>query len=89
MSSVHHAHLRTSPPQARKSAVKAARPAALGAPKSFFRSNCKVKQDRDKPKGKGEEVIDCNDAADDDDDMATSFLQFWYILSTPVPGYQG
>ncbi|KAL8928711.1 MAG: hypothetical protein Q9172_000774 [Xanthocarpia lactea] len=85
MSSVHHAHLRTSPPQARKSAVKAARPAALGAPKSFFRSNCKVKQGRDKSKGKGEEVIDCNDTAaaaadDDDDDMATSFLQFWYNL---------
>ncbi|KAL8858467.1 MAG: hypothetical protein Q9178_004965 [Gyalolechia marmorata] len=78
MSSVHHAYLRTSPPQARKSAVKAARPAALGAPKSFFRSNCKVRQGRDKSKGKEEEVIDCNDtAAADDDDMATSFLQFW------------
>ncbi|KAL8999093.1 MAG: hypothetical protein Q9169_001981 [Polycauliona sp. 2 TL-2023] len=67
MSTLHHAHLRTSPPQARKTAVKAARPAALGAPKSFV----KIKQS--KAKEKDEEIVDCGG---DDDDMATSFLQF-------------
>ncbi|KAL9042360.1 MAG: hypothetical protein Q9180_000652 [Flavoplaca navasiana] len=69
MSTIHYAHLRTSPPQARKTAVKAARPAALGAPKSFVR----VKQS--KPKEKEEDPV-FRDDDDDSDDMATSFLQF-------------
>ncbi|KAL8788651.1 MAG: hypothetical protein Q9213_001579 [Squamulea squamosa] len=56
---------------ARKTAVKAARPATLGAPKSTLQGNGKVKQAKDKPKEKEEEVIAC-----DDGDMATSFLQF-------------
>ncbi|KAI4221545.1 MAG: hypothetical protein L6R36_006837 [Xanthoria steineri] len=75
MSTIHHAHLRTSPPQARKTAVKAARPAAFGAPKSFLKGNGKVKQNRDKPKEKEEDPVGCHQD-DDDDDMATSFLQF-------------
>lgn len=75
MSTIRHAHLRTSPPQARKTAVKAARPAALGAPKLFLKGNGKVKQSKDNPKEKEESPIECD--GDDDDDMATSFLQFW------------
>ncbi|KAL8775380.1 MAG: hypothetical protein Q9209_000388 [Squamulea sp. 1 TL-2023] len=72
MSSIYHAHTRTSPPQARRTAVKAARPAALSAPKSILKGNGKVKQAKDKPKEKEGEVIAC----DGDDNMAMSFLQF-------------
>ena len=71
MSTIHYAHLRTSPPQPRKTAVKAARPAALGAPKSFVR----VKQS--KPRERDEDPVDRDNDDDDNDDMATSFLQFW------------
>ncbi|KAL8807810.1 MAG: hypothetical protein Q9182_000459 [Xanthomendoza sp. 2 TL-2023] len=75
MSSVHHAHLRTSPPQSRKPGVKAARLAPLGASKTLLKSNGKAKPGKDKAKGKAGDALDHNDPQDDD--MATSFLQFW------------
>ncbi|KAL8855042.1 MAG: hypothetical protein Q9221_000239, partial [Calogaya cf. arnoldii] len=61
------------PTSLRKTTVKAARPAALGAPKSFLKGNGKVKQSKEKFKQKEEDPIDCDD---DDDDMATSFHPF-------------
>ncbi|KAL8731439.1 MAG: hypothetical protein Q9166_003414 [cf. Caloplaca sp. 2 TL-2023] len=73
MSSIHHAHLRTSPTQSRKTTVKAARAAPLGGPKPFLKGNGKSKHGKDKPKEKEDEVIDDDN---DDDDMATSFPQF-------------
>ncbi|KAL8683964.1 MAG: hypothetical protein Q9224_006647 [Gallowayella concinna] len=78
MSSIHHAHLRTSPPLSRKPGVKAARLASLGASKSLLKSNGKstgkAKAGKDKAKEKAGEVLDDDDP--EDDDMATSFLQF-------------
>ncbi|KAL8704184.1 MAG: hypothetical protein Q9201_002645 [Fulgogasparrea decipioides] len=72
MSSLHHGNLRTSPHHTRKTAVKATRPAPLGAPKPSLKGNGKPKQSTDKPKEKDLKVP----VQEDDDDMATSFLQF-------------
>ncbi|KAL8968469.1 MAG: hypothetical protein Q9183_002447 [Haloplaca sp. 2 TL-2023] len=74
MSSTHHANLRTSPPHARKIAVKAARPAPLGASKTTIKGHSKSKKSLDKSKEKGEE--ETFKYQDFDDDMPASFLQF-------------
>ncbi|KAI4246023.1 MAG: hypothetical protein L6R40_002239 [Gallowayella cf. fulva] len=90
MSSIRHAQHPTSPPQSRKAAVKAARPALLGASKSFSKSNGKGKQGKAKPKEQEEEAIDNDDG--DEDDMAISFLQFWYgidWIETKLGGLTG
>lgn len=76
MSSTHYVNLRTSPPQTRKTALKAARPAPSAASKVAFKGHGKSKQRTDKAKEK-EEDIAAVDHNDDDDDMATSFPQFW------------
>ncbi|KAL8695059.1 MAG: hypothetical protein Q9218_000427 [Villophora microphyllina] len=70
MSSTRHVNLRTSPPQFRKTAVKAARPAALGVPKA--KGHSKLKHSTDKAKEKDIELA----TTYDDDDMATGFPQF-------------
>ncbi|KAL8735895.1 MAG: hypothetical protein Q9181_002622 [Wetmoreana brouardii] len=72
MSSLDHVNLRTSPHPTRKTAVKATRPAPLGAPRTSNKSNGKSKQSTDKTKEKDLKVP----IEEDDDDMATSFLQF-------------
>ncbi|KAI4169857.1 MAG: hypothetical protein LQ343_005406 [Gyalolechia ehrenbergii] len=65
MSSIHYAHHRTSPPTTRKSVVKTTRSALLGASKVAVKGNWKVT-----------ETDTLTDEEEDDDDMATSFLQF-------------
>ncbi|KAL8944616.1 MAG: hypothetical protein Q9216_000313 [Gyalolechia sp. 2 TL-2023] len=74
MSSIHYAHHRTSPPTSRKSFVKTSRSALLGASKVSLKGNWKLKQADDKPKETEPETLVGEE--EDDDDMATSFLQF-------------
>ena len=75
MSSIHYAHQRTSPPSTRKSFVRTPRSALLGASKVSVKGNGKAKQATEKPKEKVSDIP--AEDYDDDDDMATSFLQFW------------
>ncbi|KAL8953578.1 MAG: hypothetical protein Q9222_000573 [Ikaeria aurantiellina] len=76
MSSIHHANLRTSPPHARKSAVKAGRPALLGVSRVSFKGSSRAKPCTDQAKGKEEDAVTEHYDGNDDDTMTTSFLQF-------------
>ena len=72
MPTAHHARQRSPPPNVKKTAVRAPGPSALTRkPSSAKLAN---KGGRDKV-GPTEECID----RDEDDDMATGFLQFWYL----------
>ncbi|KAL9595467.1 MAG: hypothetical protein Q9219_006427 [cf. Caloplaca sp. 3 TL-2023] len=74
MSSIRHVHHRVSPPGPRKTVVKATRLTPLGAPKLSLKANGKVKQPADKSEKKESQTVP--DSDDEDDGMATSFLQF-------------
>lgn len=75
MSSIHNAHLHThhSPPHVKKTAAKAARAAPSSKPAPTPKITIKGAKTSRKAKAEEEEVLD----RDDDDDMGSSFLQFW------------
>lgn len=95
MSSTHHVHayLRTSPPTAKKHAVRAVRPTLSSrtttSHKLALRGNkSKTKLEQEKPRGKpaketGEEVDGLGQEGRED--MGTSFLQFWYLVTILAP----
>lgn len=64
---------RPSPPHVRKPATKAARAAPPSKSTSAPRITIKGTKSAKKAKDLTEDVVD-----EDDDDMGTSFLQFWY-----------
>ena len=72
-----HAYLRTSPPHVRKIATKPARSAALSkatvSTKAVVKASKSAKGKSEKPKQKEEADV----PVDEDDDMGSSFLQFW------------
>ena len=74
MSSIHNAHLHTrhSPPHVKKAAAKASRSALSSKPALAPKITVKGAKTSCKAKGEEEEVFD-----QDDDDMGSSFLQFW------------
>ena len=91
MSSTHHVHayLRTSPPIAKKPAVRAVRPTLSSrtttSHKLALRGNkSKAKLEHEKERGKhtkeiGEEVDGLGQEGRED--MGTSFLQYWYLVT--------
>lgn len=80
MSSSHHARLRTSPTLSRMTAVKT-RPGPIPASsKLSLKGNGKAKQAADKANKEADIPLD-----ESDDDMATSFLQFWSAVVPLAP----
>ncbi|MCJ1248027.1 hypothetical protein MMC30_005242 [Trapelia coarctata] len=77
MTSIHHAHQRTPPPHLKKTVARSHRssvlPRALSSPKLAYPKS-----------GKSKPVPDSVAVGDDDDDMATSFLQYWYAGTPPA-----
>ncbi|MCJ1286324.1 hypothetical protein MMC26_005669 [Xylographa opegraphella] len=70
MTSIHHAHHHRSPPCLKKTTVKSHRPAlskSLGSPKLAGKA------------GKNKLAEEHLETAEEDDDMAASFLQYWYV----------
>ena len=83
-----HANLRPSPPHVRKVTAKAPRSALVTRTTSSSKltlrgattSKSKVEKERTKPHdGDEEEVISA-----DEDEMGTSFLQFWFVIHRPM-----
>lgn len=91
MSSTHHVHayLRTSPPTAKKPAVRAIRPTlsvrTTTSHKLALRGNkSKTKLEQAKEKGKhNKEIGEEGDGLGQEgqEDMVTSFLQYWYFVT--------
>ena len=91
MSSTHHVHayLRTSPPTAKKSAVRGVRPTQSSRTTTshkFASRGCKSKaklgQEKEREqhnKETGEEVDGFGQEGRED--MGTSFLQYWYLVT--------
>ena len=77
MSTIYHAHQRTSPPHVKKTAVRAQRP----VPVSRAFSGSKLASKAVKGKAGDDELAEKDD---DDDDMAMSFLQYWYASPSLV-----
>lgn len=81
MSATHHAHayLRTSSSHVRKPTTRASRPAPSS--KSAGLSKATLKGTKGKPREEQEEIV----SAEDDDDMGSSFLQFWSVIFGDIP----
>ena len=76
MTSIHHAHQRTSLSNVKKTAVRAQRPTPLTRTTSS-----RTVSKGAKARKQADSVVDDDDeeeAGEEDDGMATSFLQFWY-----------
>ena len=75
MTTIHNARQRTSPSHRKKTGARSLRPSTLlRAP-----SSPKLKDKSGKTKIAEEEALE----DEEDDDMATSFLQFWYVILFP------
>ena len=77
MTSIHHAPQRTSPPHLKKTAARSHRATVLPRPISSPKLTS-FKSGKSKPV-----VEDSIPLGQEDDDMATSFLQYWYA-GTPA-----
>jgi len=78
MSGLHHVSTRSSPPQVRKSATKTSRSAPstkINTQSRLAIKTAKVGKHRDEE----EEIFDFEEY----DDMATSFLQYWSVYTSP------
>ena len=76
MTTIHNARQRTSPSYLKKTVAKSHRPSTL----LRTPSSPKLKDKSGKRKVAEEEVLE----VEEDDDMATSFLQFWYVMISPT-----
>ena len=86
MSSTHHAHayLRTSPPTVKKPAVKGVRSALSSRTTASHKlasrvSKSKNKVEQGKERGKLNKEVE--EEIEGREDMGTSFLQYWYLIT--------